>query len=888
MKDGERFMRRLLALLIFAIFSATVTAWAQEGTPRVAVMPFTIHGSKDVAQVQRAVLDVFARQLATEGVKTPEPQEVLSLLRPGEPVQNEEQARNLGRRLHADYVLMGSLNEIGSTISLDARLVDVSGRKATPVLFAEERGMENLASATNQLIQQMAVHILAKAIIADIRVRGNDRIESEAIKLNVKSKKGELLRSEQVSEDIKAIYKMGYFEKVEADLEDTPAGKVLTFVVEENPTVQEVKVKGSKKIKEKDILAAVSTRNYTVLQKNIVAEDVQKITKLYHQKGYFSADVKSLIEFPKDPRKAVVTFDITENKKVYIKKISFSGNKSISSRKLRGIMQTKQKDLLSMFTERGILQRDILETDIDRLTVYYHDKGYMDAKVGTPVISRKDEGFHIDIPIEEGERYKITSVKIEGEELGETKDLEKKLEAKPKEYFSREELRDDLETITKKYTNEGFANTQVLPDVKRDTATRTTDITYGVKKRDKVYIGRIFITGNTKTRDKVIRRELKLAEGDLFSSSKLERSLTNLKKLDYFEEVEIVPSEGDQPGIMNLNVKVKEKLTGSISVGGGFSSDDGLFATGEVQQRNLLGRGQTVGLKAYFGQEAQRYVLSFTEPWLFDHHLAAGVDVYNWLREYNDFTKDASGFRIRTGYPFGNYSTFKTVYTLEDATVTDVEDTASAFIRSQEGNRLKSSVTIGVERDTTDHPFLPTRGGLTAVTTEYSAPFLGSDSDFLKTEIHSGWYFPIYWKLVGFIRGGFGYINELDENNPVPIYERFFLGGINSLRAFQWGDVGPKDEEGEVIGGLTYGLMNFEVLFPLIEKFGVRGVVFFDAGNAYNDVEELEFATLRTDAGVGVRWNSPFGPLRIEWGYNLDPEPGEDNYQWQFSAGAFF
>lgn len=879
-------MRKLWVILCLVGMSSV--AWAQESSPRVSVLPFAIHSRQDTVKTQKTVMELLVRRLEAEGVKTVDPQDVEKSVRPGEAVQNEEQGRALGRRLGADYVVTGSLNEIGNSISLDARLVDVSGRKKTEALFAEEKGMENLAAATNQIVQQMAVHLLARAVISEVVIQGNDRIEAEAIKTNVKSKKGDLLRSEQVAEDIKAIYKMGYFEKVDANVADTSTGKLLTFVVQENPTIQEVRIKGNNKIKEKDILAAISTRQYTVLQKNVIAEDVQKILKLYSQKGYFNAEVKTLTEFPKDPRKATVVFDIDENKKVYIQEIAFTGNKSFSSRKLRSTMQVKEKSLLSLVTDRGILQKDILETDVDRLTVFYHDKGFMDAKVGTPEITRRDDGFYINIPVDEGERYKVTSVKLQGDLIQDEAQIQEKLKSKPEEYFSREKLREDIDVLNKTYMNEGYAYVQVEPNVQRHSEDQTSDITYNVKKGDLIHIGRIYVTGNTKTRDKVIRRELQLAEGDTFSSEKMEKSITRLKKLDYFEEVEIAPSKGDQADIMNLTVKVKEKLTGAISVGGGFASDDGLFASSEIIQRNLFGRGQTLGVKGYFGQDAQRYVASFTEPWLFDRHIIAGIDVYNWLREYNDFTKDATGMRLRTGYPFGNYSRLNVFYTLESADVTDVDDDASAYIQSQEGELLKSSITLGLERDTTDHPFMPTRGSINAVSSEFSSEYLGSDTDFIKSEVKSGWYFPIYWKLVGFVKGEFGYIDETDPDNPVPIYENFFLGGINSLRAFKWGDVGPKDEQGEIIGGRTYGLATVELLFPLIEKLGIRGVGFFDAGNVYEDLEDFSVSDFRTDAGAGIRWSSPFGPLRIEWGYNLDPEPGEDRSRWQFSAGAFF
>ena len=300
-----------------------------------------------------------------------------------------------------------------------------------------------------------------------------------------------------------------------------------------------------------------------------------------------------------------------------------------------------------------------------------------------------------------------------------------------------------MDKISKTYMDQGYAYTQVDPIVKRDVQDRTTDVNFDVSKKGVVHIGRVTITGNTKTRDKVIRRELKLAEGDLFSSSKLERSINNLKKLDFFEDVEITPTDTEQTDIMNLNVKVKEKLTGSISAGGGFSSDDGLFTSGEVVQRNLFGKGQYLGVKGYLGQNAQRYVASFTEPYLFDRPLVAGIDLYNWLREYPDFTQDAIGFRLRSGHRFGNYSRIGAYYTFSDALVNSVTYGAPPIITQQEGRTITSSITLALDRDSTDHPFLPTRGSFTTVTGQWASPYLGGESDFLKTEIHHGIFFPL-------------------------------------------------------------------------------------------------------------------------------------------------
>jgi outer membrane protein insertion porin family len=492
--------------------------------------------------------------------------------------------------------------------------------------------------------------------------------------------------------------------------------------------------------------------------------------------------------------------------------------------------------------------------------------------------------------VEEGERYRVSDVEITGDLLENNERLVKALESKPKEYFGREKVRNDMDRISKSYMDQGYAYTQVDPIIKRDEKERTTSIDFDVRKKGLVHIGRVTVTGNTKTYDKVIRRELKLAEGDLFSSTRLEQSITNLKKLDFFEDVEITPTDTEQTDIMNLNVKVKEKLTGSISFGGGYSSEDGLFTSAEIAQRNLFGRGQYASIKGYLGQKAQRYVGSFTEPYLFDRPISGGIDIYNWLRQYPDFTEDSTGFRLRTGYRFGNYSRLGLYYTFSNALVTQIQaGNPPPIITQQEGRMITSAITLGLERDSTDHPFLPTRGSLTTASVQWGSPYLGGETNFLKTEVHHGIFFPLFWKLVGYVRGEFGYINILgsDDNTSIPLYDRFFLGGINSLRGFKWATVGPT-EGGYQIGGTIYGLGTVELLFPLIESIGMRGVLFFDAGNSYLTPSEFSLTSFRTDAGAGIRWKSPLGPLRIEWGYNLAPKPGENQYQFQFSAGAFF
>lgn len=876
-----------LAVLLLWAWSAQGQQTAAPEPALVVVAPFAVHTAQPQPQLSLGVQELLAQSLLNLGVDlVPLPD--VRRAAGNQPVTNETQALDLARRLKARYVIWGSLTQLGDKASLDGRLVDAQGPGALRVLFAEG-DLANFVDAAQQMAQQVTVHVLAKAVVAEVAVRGTERIEPDAVLVQVKTKKGELLSNETLQEDIRTIYKMGFFETVAADVTDTDKGKQVTFVVREKPSVVDVKIEGNDKIKDKDILAAISTKPFTVLRMNVVNDDGNRIVKLYHQKAFFNAEVSPSIDFPQDPRKAVVTFRIKEGKKIYVKHVDFTGNEHFSDRKLRGVMETKARGFFSWFSDKGVLDREVLDTDLDRVTAFYHDHGFMDARVGSPSVEKKEDGFYVTIPVVEGERYRVSSIQVQGDLLETTPKVAEKLELKEKQYFSREKLRKDLDTLTKHLMDAGYAYAEVDPGVTKNAENHTSAVVYQLRKGPMVHIEKITITGNTRTRDNVIRRQIQLAEGDRFSASAMERSQLNLRRLDYFEEVDIQSFQGSSLEAMNLNVKVKEKPTGMLSVGGGYSSEDGVFVGGNILQRNLFGRGQYLALKAYLGGETSRYSLSFTEPWLFDTPLSAGFDIYNWYREYNDFNKDATGGKLRISHPFGTWSRWHLAYVFENAKVSDVAEDAALIIKDQEGRQIKSSLMASIERDSTDHPFLPTRGSTATVAVEYSIPYLGSDSDFVSVVAGVGRYVPLWWKFVGFAHIKGGYIFELDADKPVPIYERFFLGGINSIRAFDWGDVGPKDPEtGDSIGGIKFGQVNLELLFPLAEKIGMRGVLFFDAANAFDDGEDFRLEDFRTAAGAGVRWNSPMGPLRIEWGYNLDRKPGEDSSNWQFSMGVFF
>lgn len=861
---------------------------ASSQKPSVAIVPFALEGVKDKGAFSKVFLEIMRETFNEEGINTVSNDEVIRMIG-SRIISSNSDAAETGARAGWYYVVWGSVTVIGSTLSIDARITDVRKGGKPGIFFAESPSLEKLAIATSQIAIKVSAFVHREKVISEIRVEGNERIGDDAILAEIKITPGSLLKPEQVAEDIRSIYRMGYFEDIRADVKDTPEGKVLVFYVKENPVVKEINIKGNHDIKDKDIMAVITTKQFSVLRRKQLADDAQNILNLYHQKAYFDAQVTYEVDFPRDPREASVTFRIKEGNKFFVKKVAFKGNKSFSERKLRSVMQTKEKNIIFFWDrERGILQRDVLDTDADRVMVFYHDHGFMDAKVGTPRVEKKEDGFYIEVPIEEGKRYRVASFELIGDEIEDIEKVQEKLNTKVGEYFSRDKLRKDIQLITRHCMDMGYAHTEVKPMVTKDENKIETYVKLNITKGPKVKIGRIEISGNTKTRDKVIRRQFQLTEGSTFSATKIENTETKLKRLDYFEEIQIAPQETESPEVMNLNVKVKEKLTGSIGGGGGFSSDEGLFIGGEIVQRNLMGQGQLLALRAHIGQETQRYSLSFLEPSVFDSYYFFGSEAYDWIIEYSDFTKNAQGFRMRSGRSFGSWSKYSIEYNFENAKLEDIEEDAASIIKEQKGRQTKSSVTVGIERDSTDHPFLPTKGSINWVNAEFASSYIGSDSSFAKYEVSSGWYIPLLWDCTGFVRGRFGWINKTGDN-PIPIFDRFFLGGINSVRSYEWGDLGPKDPEtDDVIGGTKYGLFNAELIFPIFKEIDLKGVVFFDAGNAFEEDEPFNISEFKMGIGGGVRWVSPFGPLRVEWAFNPDPDPGDSRSTWQFSMGTSF
>ncbi|HSL39955.1 MAG TPA: outer membrane protein assembly factor BamA, partial [Desulforhopalus sp.] len=778
---------------------------------------------------------------------------------------------------------------IGEALSVDVKLFDLLSPDNPSFYFQTAESFTDLPATFTSIVSDIDGYLTRDFRIAAIVPEGNKRIDSGAILRKISTKAGDTYDQAALREDLKEIFAMGYFNDVQISVSDTEKGKMVVFRVIEKPIIRSVLFAGITELKEEDVREAANIKENFILNPVQISTAEEAIRQLYKTKGFYNSAVLSEISYP-DDRGAVVSFTIDEGKKIFIKDISFEGNSSFDDSTLKKQIETAPKWFLSWLTGSGLLDRNVIEQDSQKIVAFYNDNGYLDAKIGEPQITQEEEWLYIKFIIEEGPRYRVGTVELSGDLLDSEAEMLAMLDIRNQTYLSRQTVRDDILKLNDYYAEAGYAFASIRPSIEKSPAGERMDVVFRINKGELVYIDRITIKGNTRTRDNVIRRELRVVEGGVFDSKALRESTQGLQRLMFFEEVSVTPEPSLDPNRMNIVVEVKEKATGTFSIGAGYSSVDNIILMGQISENNFLGRGDTLALSANIGGESSRYNLAYTNPSLNDSPLSWGTDLFNTYREYDDYTKESWGGGIRFGYPvfeqwrmFGNYS-----YT--DTDLSDVSENASFIIKNSVDLNVTSSVKVSLVRDTRNQRYGASEGSRNLVSVQYAGGPLGGDAQFTKVEGSTGWYFPMPFKTVFRVSASAGQVFE-NESRKLPVYERFFLGGLNSVRGFEYGKISPTDPvTGERIGGDKMWYTNTEIIFPLLETQGLMGVIFYDAGQVLNDDQDWSEATdsTRQAAGVGVRWLSPMGPLHLVWGYNLDPEDDEDQSVWDFSVGGVF
>ncbi|MFP6662951.1 MAG: outer membrane protein assembly factor BamA [Deltaproteobacteria bacterium] len=768
------------------------------------------------------------------------------------------------------------------------------------------------------LVAATPVHA-AGPIISKIEVRGNDRVDMHAILLNARTRAGDTYEAAAMDRDLRSVWRMGFFEDILIHLERTPGRTgYVTMVVEvvERPLIDAVVLEGDHEIDEQKLDHALGVRARTIYDPEKVRQGILRADKLFEEEGYLDAKITTRLDPGAKLGEVELVYELDPGNPVRVGDIIFEGNEEFSGRQLRGVMETKEAWFLSWLFDSGMLKNEILETDLERIKAYYYDNGYVNVRIDKPEIDRKEDAIDIRIKIDEGEQFHFGQIRFVGDTQTdkpmEESELFEHIQSESGGVFRASHLRKDVESLTDFFGDQGYAFANVEPETTILAEEKAVDVRFRIDTGKPVKIGRIEITGNTKTRDKVIRRELKVDEQETFSATKLKKSKDALNRMGFFQGVNVTTRQSGNPDEINLLVDVKEGSTGTFSAGAGFSSDDRFLFNIRISENNLLGRGLRVVLNADVGTIRRNIYISATDPYFLDTQLFTSVTLFDYRLEFPDFSREAIGLSVRALYPFEalgishvgwfdlSDSRIGLEYRLEQAQIGNVSIFAPPSVYASRGREVISSIAPSFLRNTLNHAFDPTEGSYQDISFEFAG--IGGNTTYFRAEMRARWFIPLLQvgslgPLVFSTGGRFGWGIGEDglSGREIPLIERYFPGGINSVRGFEVRTLGPRENVygtqggylgSEPIGGTNQLIVQSEFIIPLVPQLGLRGVIFFDMGNAWLQRDGIDFGNLRYSVGGGVRWLSPFGPLRIELGVPLNLGPNEESEGILFSFGA--
>jgi outer membrane protein insertion porin family len=711
-------------------------------------------------------------------------------------------------------------------------------------------------------------------------------VQEAVILARVGAKIGSPFVANRTAEDIRAIFSLGFFDDVQVKVEDFEGGVKLTYMVVERPFVRDIVFAGNKKEDAATLQDKIDLKLGSVYNPVEVNRGADKLKEFYEQEGYFEVGITPEVEKLADGD-VTITYRIAEGRRISIDQIVIEGAQGLTPKQVKGAMDTQEREYIVL---RGTVQRQKLDEDVDRIIQLYNDFGYVQARVESSEIQvdREKARATVRVVVVEGPQFKVGGVDVTGNAVLPIEEVRKRIELKTGDVFSRSKLRDSVKGITDLYSAVGRASADVAPNTLQDIPARLVNIVFEINEGPETYVERINIAGNTRSEEKILRREIPMAEGDLFTSQKLARAKQRLTNLNYFDKVEVKTAPGSAKDKIIVNIDVTEKPTGLFSIGGGYSSQDGVLGTLDLSQRNFLGKGWEVFLRLRGGENLQTGTIGFTEPWLFDRPLAAGFDLFNTRRILPDYTVESLGGDIRLGHPLGEYSRINAVYRVSQDRISDVNQLGSPQLISQEGTHLTSLVGVNLSRDTRDNVYDPTRGSTASIGLDFAG--VGFGEKFVRSVAAATYFQPLPWlEHVLSFRFTAGYSFGWDKDS-VPLFERFYLGGSNSLRQFKSLQVSPRDNTGTRIGGNSELLGTIEYQIPLF--FGIKAALFYDVGQVWGpDIQggaKIDLSDLRHGVGAGFRWNSPFGPIRVDYGIKLDQRKGESFGEFNFSAGSSF
>lgn len=743
----------------------------------------------------------------------------------------------------------------------------------------------------------------SRKIIKYVDVKNNKTVSSAKILSKLRTKRGDVYLERVVNEDVKRLYLMGYFRDVTVTAEEVQEGVGIIFIVTEKPSLEAIKFLGNKKYKEEKLKTVVTSKLNEFADERKLKKDTEAIKDLYKRAGYPWVKVTYRVDIDKETDQGTAIFRIKEGQKAVIRKITIIGNTAFSDGRLLKVMKSRTSGVF----RSGVYKKDVVDDDMERLKNFYRQEGYLDAGAGYEVVSRQKgnkKWIELVVDLQEGRKYIVGETKIVGNSVFPEEELKLLLTLRSGDTFTEAALHGEVAGIQEYYFDKGYIMARVKPDTLLNLKTDRVDLTYNVVEGEICYVRKINIKGNTKTKDVVIRRELRMYPGDQYDGAKLQRSKERLYNLGFFEDITFDIEDTDAENQKDMLVEVKESKTGEFSFGGGFSSIDRLIGFIEIEQRNFdlfnfptfTGDGQDIKLRSEFGSVRKNYLLSWTEPWIFDRPLSFGFDLY--ASEYNrsgstgrSYDEEKQGGAIRLGKEFSEYLRGDFVYRIETVDISNVSSTASQALNEEMGKKTVSSVLFQLTNNTTDNRFNPTTGHILTGYIKVAGGLIGGDRDFAKFFDSASQYFTV-GPFVLELKARSGVVSSFGDSGKVPIYERFFAGGTYTIRGYKERDIGPKDQSGDPLGGGTMFITNAELTLPIVTN--LKAALFVDAGNVWyrpDSKPKNGDATrgIKAGAGVGIRIKTPIGPVKLDFAYPINPDSGqEDKPKFHFSMSRGF
>jgi outer membrane protein insertion porin family len=761
-----------------------------------------------------------------------------------------------------------------------------------------------IAASDESSSESSVIASQSEKLVTAIEIKGNKNISTNTIVSKMKTKIASPYQETVVSDDLKRLYLLGFFSDVKIDTEPYKDGVKVIVQVTERPIIEKITFSGIVHITKKDetIKKELKSKEGQYLDYPTLAEDVRTLKRMYEKIGFNQADIQYAVDVDKEKNKAKVQFNVNESRKVRIKDIAVEGNKAFSKARILKLLKTKKAWLFNA----GVLKEDTLKEDSERIKAFYCKNGYADVAVDYAVTPDANRPYllYIAFKVTEGKKYVVGNIAIQGnQDVAEKEILSKLQECSTGKVYSEEGVKQDLSNIQSLYFGRGYISCLVQDTTAVNPSSGRVDVNYSIVENKVSYVDKIKVRGNVKTKDLVIRRELRIHPGDRFDGEKLKRSKERLQNLGFFDEVSYDTEDTDVSDKKDLIVDVKESKTGSFSFGGGYSTVDQFVGFVEIDQKNFdwrnwpyfTGAGQDLRLRASFGSITSGFELSFTEPWLFDYPLAFGFDAYHREHKRDEdvgygYDEKITGGDIRVVKELTEYWNLSGVYRFDRISISNITANASPDLLNEYGVNNVSSVTPGISFDSRDNVFDPHRGDLFASTFQMAGGPFGGNRDFWKFYSRASHYIPFPHNSALEIKARMGMEKPYDDTSSIPIYERFFAGGADSIRGYDERTVGPVDPvTADPLGGQSVLIGNIEYIYPLFSFLKVAA--FYDVGNVWEKMGEIGSGGFKSGIGFGVRVKTPMGPIKLDYGIPMNTEPGQDRRKsgrFHFSASNTF